>query len=414
MFNHPNLKIWLPLNGDCNDVYGSSPTPSSTVGYSTGVFGKGTLTPSNRTTDFITFANTDYVTGDKIVAVSIYAKLTTTTLEAMLFKIVTSTGCQFGISYTPDSLGNGIIYGMTLNGSSTWLQSISNAYDDKWHHILFQKNGTYGEIYIDGVLIATTNTLQILTGSITRMTIGDGFGWSYKGQLDNFMLFSDIMFSAADVKRLMNGYHPLYTPVYAQPTLAYETFLSDSPSSITSTFAMTCSGSDRLLVVSIPESRNTAVSGVTYNGISLTQAITYVYNTVRCSIYYLVAPTSGTYNVIVTYASALTSRHVDAACFNNISQTNTLGNTATQFGNTNGNVNITARRNSLIIGGIGADVNYWTPYAPSIKFGQQVTANRLSFYRIVPSSSVVNVSWWCDAPATNCATVLVEFKATNL
>lgn len=68
------------------------------------------------------------------------------------------------------------------------------------------------------------------------------------------------------------------------------------------TFSHTCSGSNRLLIVGISSDDGNLVSGVTYNGVAMTQIgsplntgfTEYIY------LFYLVAPTSGSNNVAIT------------------------------------------------------------------------------------------------------------------
>lgn len=77
---------------------------------------------------------------------------------------------------------------------------------------------------------------------------------------------------------------------------------STMASGTTVTFSHTCSGTDRILFVGA-WSRGTDVSGVTYNGVSMTACGTGINigpDGDRFRMYYLVAPATGTNSVVVT------------------------------------------------------------------------------------------------------------------
>jgi len=69
-------------------------------------------------------------------------------------------------------------------------------------------------------------------------------------------------------------------------------------STITLTYSHTCTGSNLILLVSV-STVTTNITGVTYNGVSMTQ-ITTVSNTAKNYLFYLIAPTTGTNNVVVS------------------------------------------------------------------------------------------------------------------
>jgi hypothetical protein len=83
----------------------------------------------------------------------------------------------------------------------------------------------------------------------------------------------------------------------------------------TNTVSVTVSGSDRILVVfCVAGGRD--ISGVTYNGVALTELLDYdnegsYYYT---SLYYLVAPDTGTHNLVMTIASSGLSVLVGLSC----------------------------------------------------------------------------------------------------
>ena len=96
------------------------------------------------------------------------------------------------------------------------------------------------------------------------------------------------------------------------------------------TISHTCSGTQRLLIVGVALNDSSSPAdptGVTYNSDALTKAGTTgnfgSYN--RVSIWYRVAPDTGTNNIVVTLDSAVGSVHVSAISFTGIDQTNPLG-----------------------------------------------------------------------------------------
>ena len=71
----------------------------------------------------------------------------------------------------------------------------------------------------------------------------------------------------------------------------------------TLTFSHTCSGSDRILFVSLGQGASNSASGVTYNSTAMTRVNTQnVSGTtfMNMSIWYLVAPSTGANNIVVT------------------------------------------------------------------------------------------------------------------
>jgi hypothetical protein len=70
------------------------------------------------------------------------------------------------------------------------------------------------------------------------------------------------------------------------------------------TFSHRCFGTNRLLVVSVSATW-TGVTGVTYNGVALTAAETRQYSGFGSFVYYIVAPDTGTHDVVVSMAGSV-------------------------------------------------------------------------------------------------------------
>jgi len=98
----------------------------------------------------------------------------------------------------------------------------------------------------------------------------------------------------------------------------------DAVSSITISHT-TSSGSNRIMWVGVWDQNNDTVTGVTYNGVSMTQAnkirvgtgggAEYVY------LYYLVAPSTGANNVVISRSVSTNSLHGRVITFTGASQT---------------------------------------------------------------------------------------------
>lgn len=111
----------------------------------------------------------------------------------------------------------------------------------------------------------------------------------------------------------------------------------------TFTFSHTCTGSDRLLVVCIAWT-DTSISGatpssVTYNGVALTFLTTNSAGIGVNEIWYLIAPSTGANNVVVTFTNIVPSEgpSSNAVCgsmsFTGVDQTTPLGTPGTANAN---------------------------------------------------------------------------------
>lgn len=90
--------------------------------------------------------------------------------------------------------------------------------------------------------------------------------------------------------------------------IAFDAVSNGTAASSTSiTWSHTCTGSDRILVVSVEggTTSTTDVTSVTYNSVSLTKAVAYNNNENRASyLWILVAPATGANDVVVTKTSS--------------------------------------------------------------------------------------------------------------
>lgn len=115
--------------------------------------------------------------------------------------------------------------------------------------------------------------------------------------------------------------------------IAYDTNTAPARTIGTShTFSHTCSGSDRLLVVMGQDTSGgtSTVTGVTYNGVAMTKiAGAQVPSDRQITMWYLVAPATGTNDVVVTSSTSQNLR------FHSISYTGVDQTTPTDGSNTN-------------------------------------------------------------------------------
>lgn len=97
------------------------------------------------------------------------------------------------------------------------------------------------------------------------------------------------------------------------------------------TVSHTCTGSDRILIVGVIDEQADTVTGVTYNGTSMTQAVKAANDLGQHYLYYLIAPSTGTNNIVasrsgtsgkigigaISYTGAKQSGQPDATTSNN-------------------------------------------------------------------------------------------------
>lgn len=186
---------------------------------------------------------------------------------------------------------------------------------------------------------------------------------------------------------------------------------SSDPSSNTLTWSHTCTGSNRLLVVTVGESRNVTINSITYAGVGLTEAISITNGNSRAYIYYLINPDSGANDIIVTYSAAITVPRAGGVSFTNADQSDVLGATNTKTGTAqNKTIDLTTTANgSGLVECIGALGGIHTPTS-----GQTVINtdgnNRIGGYEIVGGAGVYTQTWDSDASA-DYSYVIAEFKA---
>lgn len=110
--------------------------------------------------------------------------------------------------------------------------------------------------------------------------------------------------------------------------IAFDASSSGSVNSTSLTVSHTCSGSERILFACITTYTNNsdAVTGVTYNGVAMTRVPTDGYQAMSGNavyLYYLVAPSAGTFDMVISVASSRLIKTVNAS-FTGVEQVNPI------------------------------------------------------------------------------------------
>jgi hypothetical protein len=126
------------------------------------------------------------------------------------------------------------------------------------------------------------------------------------------------------------------------------------------TFSHTTSGTDRLIIVGISFNNDDlqTVSSVTYAGQALTKIGQAVQSDdARVELWYRVAPTTGTNNVVVTFSAGLNDGGViGAMTFTGVNQSTPLGTFASATGDsTSASVNVSSATGELVLGVISVE-----------------------------------------------------------
>ncbi len=130
------------------------------------------------------------------------------------------------------------------------------------------------------------------------------------------------------------------------------------------TISHTTSGLDRLMLVGVSMGfdNHEAVSTITYNGVALTRvgAITHPQSDVRTEIWQLIAPDTGTYNVVITFNKTLSLvAGAGVMTFTGTDQTSPLGTFASQAGSDDHQINVTvpSAAGEMVLGVITNEYN---------------------------------------------------------
>lgn len=105
--------------------------------------------------------------------------------------------------------------------------------------------------------------------------------------------------------------------------IAFDAASQGTSSGTSTTFAHTCSGSDRLLFVEAYSTTGDDVTGITYNGVAMTQInkVSKSGSSEKLYLYYLAAPATGSNNVVVSRSGSGGFLHGAASSYTGAKQT---------------------------------------------------------------------------------------------
>lgn len=165
---------------------------------------------------------------------------------------------------------SGATTNVTTVADNCWTVAGCYAFGSNSGTISSAQTGRQGNNYS---LIADSNSAKTPAGAVTM-------NYTETGMSTNYIIAAS--FSPATV-------------------LAYDSSSGGAGSTSTLTFSHTCSGTNRLLLVSVTVPQASSVTSVTYNGVSMTGITSQnAPLDLRAYLYYLINPTSGANNVVVT------------------------------------------------------------------------------------------------------------------
>lgn len=234
---------------------------------------------------------------------------------------------------------------------------------------IYAHSGTYGtdSAPSEAALATSTNfNVSTLTGSFVLTTFT--FTGGNKIVLtEGTRYIAVIEYSGGDVSNYVDvatdsspshggnmSYYEIITPT------AYDTSTTATFVGATS-FSYSCSGSNRLLLVSVTNgfSASTEILGITYNGVSLTQLDT-IENTdgasgVETTVYYLIAPSTGSNTLAITVSGPPEYPSVSVVSLTGVNQSTPFGTvTKTNFNSTNSSsINVTSSSGQMVIDFLG-------------------------------------------------------------
>ena len=155
-------------------------------------------------------------------------------------------------------------------------------------------------------------------------------------------------------------------------------------------------GSDRILVVTYPESRDVTIDSITYDGNALTYA-KHADNGDRAGyIYYLKDPDVGAANVVITIAVSTTYLQAGAVSLTGVDQATPIGATDATTGTAQNKSHefTTDNDNSYIIEALGTSTGVHTPTAgQSFVVGDSAGQNRVGSYDAAAAAGGYTQTW---------------------
>ena len=201
------------------------------------------------------------------------------------------------------------------------------------------------------------------------------------------------------------------TQGFAVITVTYDNKSSSSNTSVSSlTWSHTTgTGSDRILIVGVAV-QGVNINSVTYNGTNLTRLATKT-NTVKVEMWYLVAPTNGAHNVVVTLSGncGLSGVTGGAQSFYNVDPTTPFGTTGTASGNrSTASATVSSAVNEIVVDAVATSF-----FGLTIGGGQTLGFNQAPFISGAGSRATGAASVtmdWSIALSDDWATIAVPIK----
>jgi hypothetical protein len=195
---HPNLYLYLPLNGECTDASGKGMTTDGELLYGQGIFGKA-VRFNQDTSRSLKVSHSNYLDGLENMTIAFWAKKDTAQSSATVLVKHTVYRIELTKTGIKASLWNS-------QGQSGSVEGKDIVTDTGWHHYTMVYDGTSIMVYIDGVLCGTSQfSGKIVRDSTSPLAIGrNPWGESLEGLMDEIRIY-DKALSADEVLALKNA-----------------------------------------------------------------------------------------------------------------------------------------------------------------------------------------------------------------
>jgi hypothetical protein len=220
-----------------------------------------------------------------------------------------------------------VIANSTATGYKDYVTTTTTFSTGVWYMLTVTYDGTTLILYINGTSQTVTKTLdQSVTMTDTSRAIDIGGGNYVDGTIDEIGYWSKVLSVSEIVELYSNGAGFQY-PFTSQ--ISFDSASSNPTGGSTGTsvtVSHTTSGSNRILWVYVNCYRGAGSGdeciGVTYNGVSMTQAKKYQPRANVCMyLFYLVAPDTGANNIIASFSASQDEIYCRSASYTGVSQT---------------------------------------------------------------------------------------------
>ena len=180
---YPNLYLYLPLNGDCEDASEKGMKASGTVIYEQGVIGQAARFDQD-TSRSISVNHSNYLDGFEKITIAFWAKKNSIQSDIpLILKHVV-----YRIALT----ANGIRANLwNTQGKSGSAEARNIVTDTGWHHYAMVYDGSAIKVYVDGVSCASAPFTGVIKRDVTKpLVIGrNPWGDSFDGLMDEIRIY---------------------------------------------------------------------------------------------------------------------------------------------------------------------------------------------------------------------------------